>query len=694
MFRRLAIAGIALVPLLCGEPAAAAEAPAGGSGPPNVVLVTLDTTRADHLGIAGWPHAATPVLDGLAGRGTRFPRCDSAAPITLPSHATILTGLFPPRHGVRDNGTFTLAAGVETLAERLTAHGYDSAAVVSAIVLARRHGLDQGFRIYDDDLGGDPASGSAREERRADATTDAAIARLAALRPPFFLWVHYYDPHEEYRPPARFADAAGGPTRLYDGEIAFMDAEIGRLLAALPERTVIAAVGDHGEMLGEHGEVSHGLLPLAAARRVPLILAGPGVPAGRSPDCLVRTADLAPTLLALAGVPAGDGLDGTPLLPLDAPGSCERISYSESFLPFYAYKWFPLRTLSDGRALFVDAPQPSLFRLDVDPGEADDLAQREPALLALWSGRISRWKRSWGEEGTAVAPPAAALDEEQMRQLASLGYLGGGGSGEVSVDLPDPRLRVDVARRLHEAADAVREGRCAETLRELQAIVERDPHNFPALSLAGQCLRDAGRDREALALFDRAAAENPASAVPVANRAGCLLRLGRKEEAEREFRHALVLDPTQGDSAANLARLRRESGHPDEALALLDAALAAGGVDPVLYLERGTVRAAGGNLVAALADFREAARRAPEDPVALENAGRAAFHLGRLGDAAASYEALARLAPGRVDVWKTLAALYLELGDAAGVERSAREALRLEQDPGERERLLVLLEHP
>jgi arylsulfatase A-like enzyme len=282
-FRTWIVPGFVLA-LLAGMVAGVLAGPASSPRPPtprrNLVLITLDTTRADHLGSYGWKPARTPNLDALAARGTRFVRCDTAAPVTLPSHATILTGLYPPRTGVRDNGTFALSERVETLAERLAAHGYDTAAVVSAIVLARRHGLNQGFRIYDDDLGAGYAAGTEVAERQAEPTTDAALAAAARLKPPFFLWVHYYDPHEEYRPPTRFAAAATGPTRLYDAEIASVDEQIGVLLAKLPKDVDVVVVGDHGEMLGEHGELHHGLLLYRAARQVPLIVAGPGVHPG------------------------------------------------------------------------------------------------------------------------------------------------------------------------------------------------------------------------------------------------------------------------------------------------------------------------------------------------------------------------------------------------------------------------------
>lgn len=403
--------------------------------------------------------------------------------------------------------------------------------------------------------------------------------------------MHYYDPHEEYRPPSRFADLGSGASRLYDGEIAFVDEQLGELLAALPAETVVAVVGDHGEMLGEHGETSHGLLLFEGARRVPLLLSGPGVPKGAVEPCLARTADLYPTLLGLAGVAPPPGLDGEPLLPLRGDAGCGRISYSESFLPYFAYKWYPLRALSDGRALFLDAPTPSLYQLDGPGGEQSDLAATQPGLVRLWSRRLDRLLETAGERRDRAAEPADTLTEEQRRQLASLGYLGAGGGGSVSAELPDPRARVEIARRLHVAAEGVQQGRCPEVLRELQRIVTEDSHNFPAISLAGQCLRDEGRHAEALALFERAARENPRSAVPVANVAACLLALGRVEEGERELRHALALDPAQSESAAKLARRLRESGRGGEAVAVLDGAIGAGALAPEVFLERGVARA-------------------------------------------------------------------------------------------------------
>jgi len=657
---------------------------------PSVVLITLDTTRADHLGAWGHAFARTPQLDQLARRGTRFAACDTAAPVTLPAHATLLTGLFPPRHGVRDNGIFKLDGKVETLAERFRAAGYDTAAVVSAIVLHRRHGLDRGFRLYDDDLGAGLAAGTEVAERTADQATAAARSALANLKAPFFLWVHYYDPHEEYRPPSRLASLHDGASRLYDGEIAFMDEQLGGLLGALPPDAIIAVAGDHGEMLGEHGESSHGVLPMRGSRRVPCFFAGPGVPAGRVVETLVRTADVAPTLAQLAGLAERANLDGRSLLPVTPEPVA--LAYSESFLPYYAYKWYPLRTLSDGRWLFLQAPAPALFDLLADPRESVDVAKREPERLRKFGAELASLLAKAGESLEIAEAPDSALTPEQAAQLASLGYLGSSSSSGKTSGLPDPRQRMGIARRLHQAARTIQQGGCSTVLRELQNIVGEDPRNFPALTLAAQCLRDAGRHRDALVLYERASRENPASAVPIANLGLARFALGEASAAEREFRRALVLDPTQTESLTHLARLLRAKARPKEAIELLDRAIAAGAFAPALFLERGTARVEAGDLAAGIEDFREAARRDPQDPIALENAARAAYALGRRREAAVTYESVLRLAPQRADLWKTLGAIYLnDLDDGPAAARAFQAALRIETDPVQRARLEATL---
>jgi len=302
-----------------GRDSDTAPAPEGATapaGPPSIVLVSLDTTRADRLGCYGYAGAETPTLDALAAAGVVFEETSSPAPITLPAHASLMTGLGPHRHGVRDNGLHRLPDDLDTLGTILRARGYATAAVVGAAVLDRQYGLDAGFATWDDRMGGGALL--AIPERDAAAVTDAALAAAADLEPPFLLFVHYFDPHADYRPPPPFAERFRD--RPYDGEIAFVDRELGRLLDGLRaagalDGAVVSVVADHGESLGEHGERAHGVLLYRSTLRVPWILSAPGrLPAGRRVATFARLTDVMPTLVELAGASAPSGLDGTSLV--------------------------------------------------------------------------------------------------------------------------------------------------------------------------------------------------------------------------------------------------------------------------------------------------------------------------------------------------------------------------------------------
>ncbi len=689
--QRRSLAFLLAVSVAAGGPRASPE-PAR----PNLLLVTLDTTRADHLGSYGWPHATTPNLDGLARRGVRFERCDTAAPITLPSHASLLTGVHPPRHGVRDNGSFRLPPPATTVTELLRERGWDTGAAVSAIVVARQFGLDQGFRVFDDRLDS-RQPGEGPQERTATGVTDAALAILGGLRAPFFLWVHYYDPHKDYLAPAELRQGRTGPFPDYDAEIAYVDRELGRLLAALPAATTVLVVADHGEMLGEHGEKSHGVLLHHGARRVPLLLAGPGIAAGKVVPDLVRTVDVAPTLLELAGIAPPAGLEGQSLVPLLGPGSATRIAgritYSESLLPYFAYRWHPLRALSDGEILFVDGLSPRLYDLVADPAEQTDLAARRPAETARWQAKLAELGRSFDAE-----PPAEVtfrpLSSEERQALAALGYLGGGGGGggKKPQGLLDPYAMVEVADRLAEIGEAMREDGCGEVLPELQGILRRNRDNLPALTMAGVCLMRQEAYAEALPYFEHAVAMHPEAPVPHANRAGCLLKMGRTKEAEAAYETAIELDPSNAEAVANLAVILRQHGRARAALELLARALAQTPGRAVWRVEEGLTHAALEQLAPALASFEKALELEPDNLLALENGARAAFHLGRARRAAALYRRLLTLVPERGDLWKTLGAIELEgLEDLAAARASFEHALRLEKDPAERAELEALL---
>src|SRR5262245_49483552 len=369
---------IALAASGCGH--AAAPAPTL-----NVLLVTLDTTRADHLGCYGDAAAATPTLDALAAEGVRFSQAFSPAPITLVAHASLLTGLPPFAHGLRDNGAGCLGPEVDTYPRFLGAHGYHTVAVIGSVVLARGFGLGQGFAIYDDQCPAGRVSGGFRARRASD-VTDAALRHLAE-RPrdkPCFLWLHFFDPHDPYEPPEPYKDRF--KDRPYDGEIAYADSELGRVIAALRqegilENTLVVCCADHGESLGEHGEQTHGFFVYDATQHVPLIMRGGGLPAGRVDSTLVSLIDVMPTVAGLIGLhePPGSGRDLSTAL-LENRSVTERPVYLESYLTLVSLGWSGEEGWRTSRFKFIEAPRPELYDLSQDPGEKtslEDPAKRE-----------------------------------------------------------------------------------------------------------------------------------------------------------------------------------------------------------------------------------------------------------------------------------------------------------------------------
>ena len=406
---------MALIPWLL---AAAVSANTPQPRTASLLWITLDTTRDDSVGAS-----RTPNLEALARAGTRYARALTVAPLTLPAHCSLMTGLTPPEHGVRDNGIGSLPRDIPTLAEALAARGYVTAAFVSSRVLDHRFGLDRGFATYDDRMVAERIGEQGYPERDARAVTTAALAWAAALPPgrPFFLWVHYYDPHAPYEPPGDWRGQSA--PRRYAGEIAYVDSEIGRLLRGLPESPggrLVAAVGDHGEMLGEHGEPEHGVLLYSASLSVPLILAGPSVPAGVVVPDVVGTRGLAATVLSLLGLSSDARRFGAPLPGVGiAEAGAAAAVYSETFLPANTYGWSSLRCVTDGRWRFVEAPRPELYDLAADPTESDNLVSRRPEEAERLRRELSRF------ESREPPAPSPRPDPELAASLRSLGYLSG-----------------------------------------------------------------------------------------------------------------------------------------------------------------------------------------------------------------------------------------------------------------------------
>lgn len=570
-----------------------------GETPPlpgsHLLLVTIDTTRADALGCYGGPGWATPVMDELAGDGVRFDQARATAPVTLPSHATILTGLFPFEHGVRDNATFRLPADVRTLAERLRDEGYASAAVTGAFVLHSDFGLDQGFEIYSDVPLRDLTLGIAEDQRTAAEVVDEALAIVKEKEAgrPLFLWVHFFDPHYPYDPGDEFmqlsiANAPPGgltekemPRRRYLGEVAYMDREIGRLLRGLRDRLggdriLTAIVSDHGEGLGDHGEKTHGFGLFDTTMRVPMILHHEGLPGGRIVDEPVSINDLAPTLMSLLGLSRNDmsGADLSPFFGM-GEGPVESVAYYEAAHPYYNYNWAPLFAVNDERFKLIEGPNPELYDLTADPEEMHNV-------IARHADQADRLRAMFdGLRGRARKAERIALSREDHGRIEALGYAGSGLSSEDDgAMLPgrvDPHLRdpaeglelKDLSNKARSLALTGSEEHMRQAVSIMQSILGQDPDNPTFLAYAGSIFFRAKMYREAANALRRSL-EDLESATSRETLASCLMNLDRDREAVEVLEIGVELHPYDLVSRFKLGEALLNQGRAREALEHLD----------------------------------------------------------------------------------------------------------------------------
>jgi choline-sulfatase len=651
----------------------------------DVLLVTLDTTRADHIGAYGYAKAKTRHLDRLAAEGTRFEAVIAPAPITLPSHSSILTGLYPFEHGVRNNGNFYLARRFETLATRLKAGGYRTGAFVSTFILDRRYGLDRGFDVYDDSMEGEYHQVVAMQaERRGDRTALALgrwiDERAKAKDEPFFAWLHLYDPHEPYRAPHPFRDLfANDP---YDGEIAFTDAIVASVLdrlqqAGLLDRTLVVVTGDHGESLGEHGETTHSMFLYEGAVRVPLIFWRPGlVPAGRVVADPVRLVDVAPTILDLLGVTPLAAPHARSLRPLveGRGGGAPPAAYSETLLPKFYMNWAPLRSLRDGRYKLIDAPRPELYDLATDPTESRNLfAERTQTAQALRQG-LERL----GAAGDAMS--VQTLDREAMEKLAALGYIGAGAeprAGE-GASLADPKDFIALFDRLRQANSAVRDRRFDEAVPILKAVLADDPRNAFATLVLGSAYMGMGRNREAVPEFRRYLELVPTSSYAHQWLAICHVRLGERDAALREADAALALDPRFTDARVLRAGVLASRGEHDAALRELREAVATDPAKPMIRLDLASVLREAGRPIEARAEYDRLLQSNPDNVPALTGLGVLQAQTGALAEAERTLRRALQIEPGALDARFDLAEVLVRQGRT---QEAAAEYRRISEPP-------------
>jgi arylsulfatase A-like enzyme/Tfp pilus assembly protein PilF len=680
----------------------------------NLLLVTIDTLRADHVGAYGAAFAQTPSLDALAARGARFDRVQTPVPITGPSHATILTGLYPPSHGVRDNVAFPLSSSHKSLALLLKGHGYRTGGFVGAYPVAAAFGFRQGFDDWSENFKESDVPG-AGAQRPANEVVDDVLAWLQQPGGgPFFAWIHLYDPHAPYDPPEPFRTRFAG--RLYDGEIAFADAQLGRVFDWLRSSrheadTLVAVLSDHGESLGEHGEITHSVLVYEATLRVPLVLAGPGVPRGRVVLERVTTVDLAPTLLRLVGVDPPPEMLGRDLgrALKGAPLPAEPL-YAESLFGRLTCRWSSLRAWTADDWKLIDGSRVELFHLSEDPNELRNLAAAE-------GPRVERMRAALGAALGKLAPGGdrargARMAPDQQALLRSLGYVGSGsGGGDLDqAGLPDPRDRVQLYERLQEvmrvhnmtldqataeaasiadedpgnpfaqetvASLAYRAGRLAAGARGFRRTLELDPDYPAARQNYGKLLRDMNRlqdsERELRIVLAQA---DPTEARARTSLAETLILLKKRDEARRLISEALRIEKGDSEALAAQGRLLASEGKLSEAAQRLSEASRDGDPDTRIDLARVYLRAQ--DYERARATLEELLQQNPGHPWALAVMGETLVRSGQRDAGLALLRRAEAAHPRRPQAWLSVAAGFDAAGDPAAAARcrQAAEALR------------------
>jgi len=654
------------------------------AGPPNVVLITIDTVRADHVGCYGDRQAHTPTLDALASQGVLFRTAVTPVPLTLPSHCSIMTGAYPPLHGVRDNLGYTLGDSPVTLATMLKQKGYVTAAFVAAEVLDPRRGLNQGFVTYScpfhQKVGrNNPLVFNLPDVRRpaAEVVNDALAWMAAEPRgagKPFFVWIHLYDPHLPYDPPEPFRSLL--PNR-YDGAIAYADNEVGRYIDYLKQHTLydsslIVAASDHGEGLGEHGEATHGYFVYDTTVLVPLIIKPPAS-AGIAPrhvDAPIRTIDIAPTVLQMLGSPPAPTMQGSSLLSLmmgKTTASPSGGAYCETFYPS-EFEWSPLRALRTGHYKFIQAPKPELYDLEADPHETHNLFQtRRDVALELKSQFESLAARITPRQ----APQRTPVSPADAEMLASLGYFaasnasGAGNAGQRSPSLPffasTYMLPPQAGRPGHPLLDPKDE---LSTYKELSASTQ--------MASEGQCAR-------AIPLLTHLAQAEPSLFLAQITLSKCDLASGKFAAAELALNSSLRLRPDNLEAKFYLGICQFQEGRPSDSLATLQPLAKVLPGEPYLHFYLGSAYEKTGDPGRALDEFQKCEALDPNFEVAVYKVGYFLAKGGKFSDAAVQFKKVTEMDPSNAQAHFNLALALQKSGNDTEAQPEFAAACKLNQ---------------
>ncbi len=654
----------------------------------NVLLVTIDTLRLDRVGAFGGRPGLTPNLDRLASEGVRLTRAYSSAPLTLPSHASIMTAVSPPVHGLRANGLFRLGPQLPTLATVLKSAGYRTGAFVGAFVLDARFGLNRGFDVYDDRYGekavGDPAESA---ERRAEDVVrpaadwilgrglglgprDSAPARPQTPVPsPWFAWVHLYDPHEPYRAPEPYASQH----EPYDAEVAYADAMLGKLLADLRaagqlDRTLVIVAADHGESLGEHGERTHGVFVYDATMRVPWILwtgpraEGSGLRAGSSSDALVRLIDLAPTALDLVGVGLPASFEGRSVIPSVAGTRDDAPAYLEAMDANLTRNWAPLTAVATRDHKLIDLPIPELYDLRADPGEATNLFSRDASRARTLESLLRGVTASFELRGSAAEK--TTLNADARQRLQALGYVTSSAEPGVRIfgDADDPKTMIGPAEELNRALAAFNAGSRADAMAAVAAIAKAHPGFATASGIFASMQRTIGNLPGAIATLEDLVQRNIADQSVMLVLAGYLQEQGALDRSAALLHAIVAAHPDYAEAYNSLGVVRSRQGRHPEARAAFRRVLELDPTSTEAYENLGVDEFGAGELDAAATDLLHALALNPNLPGAHNALAAVYMRQGRQVDAIAAWKTAVRLDPRLFDALYNLGVALEDAG--------------------------------
>jgi arylsulfatase A-like enzyme/tetratricopeptide (TPR) repeat protein len=666
--------------------ALAVSACAGGAPqqqPTNVLLITLDTVRADRLGAYGYQGSQTPAIDRIAAEGILFEHAIAPAPTTLPSHASLFTGLAPPSHGVRDNAANGLADSAFTMAEMFHDAGYATGAFVGAYVLDAGRGLAQGFDVYNGvAVAGISPTSLQEAERRGDFVVEAALPWLREQQGPWFAWIHLFDAHAPYAAPDPFGTRGAD---AYDGEIAWLDAIVGGLRGQLEGAgqwadTTVVLTADHGESLGEHGEPTHGFFVYGATTHIPLIVrpadtldadARSALVRGSAVDTPVTLIDLFPTLAELQALTPPQGLQGRSLLPALRGETLEVVPiYSETLYPLLQFGWHDLRAVTVGADKLIEAPTVELYDLAADPGETDNLAAGSDRLIDELRGAMAPWVEP-DLSGDAAA--GVTSDPEQLAALRALGYVAvaraaGGAS------LPDPKDEIATFQQITNAMGAWRAGDTATALEIIDGLIAAEPDFAGAYHFRGLVLAGSGDNEGAVEAFRQALELDPEHGVAARALVRAYLALGRTEEAEQLLADLLARAPADAELRAELAVLYLQQSRVDDANELVSEGLQLDPAAARLYAVAGQVALQRQEPLNALEAFDRAAELEPGNFPVQMNRAMLLSQLGRQVDLINALEEALRARPGAPQAMLFLAQALYENGNPEDLERARQLA--------------------